>query len=291
MSSISVLPMSIGTGIAIQAIIGYDAEGLPLKTGPSIQHFDSLYVSIRTLIRNFVNNHSSEDKLKLTPDDVLYGVLADLKVLRETVVAYGGPHFSVMPYLCLYNDLQSIFKHAALRTANTENQKHYLKLEDAVIKKLKESVMQDENTPVLVFHTKLDKNFSRNNAMTQRPTNSLILTHIPVDLLSSRFFNKLVLLESHTGKLKSSTEWNTKLKNFKPEHARLPFNSVTLQFFGDTGDMFMPMANAKIKAALVSLSEKFKWNPTTTVDRMINGAKMNHEPILASEMMKFNAKI
>src|SRR5690606_9561418 len=83
---------------------------------------------------------------------------------------------------------------------------------------------------------------------------TMLLTHIPVDLLSADRFSKLVLLESHTGAIKPHLSWYTKLTNGK-ELFRMPFNRFTLQVFGDNGVHFAPMP-MKMKQAVKDISEK-----------------------------------
>lgn len=287
--SAMVLPVSIGTAIAIQAILGYDPEGKPLKGTPAFTQYDTLYLNVRTLIRNFIGAKPNEEKGKITPEEIFFGITADIKIIDEIMTTHAGPSFRVMPYLCYFNDLEKKLPYAAWRTANTEIQKAAKKLEDDALKLIKDKVTGNPNSTLLVFATKLDRYVGANEELKRhRPGNTLILTHMPIDLLSVHHFPRLTLLESHTGKTKDRNDWNTKLKNYKPEMARLPFNPMTLQIFGDTGDMFQPVAQPKAKKRIVELSNKYNWNPLTTMDRMVNCARLDHEVTLAGEMRRLS---
>lgn len=287
----SMLPISIGTAIAIQSLMGYDKDGLPKREKSVLPQFDSLYINIRTLIRNFIGGQPSEMRDRLKPEDAYYGISADLKVINEVLVRMAGPDFSIMPYLCLFNDLEHRFPNAAWRQADTDKQKAAKKFEDAVIKMIEKPGVTDPSSRVLFYKTKMDRYVGVNKALEGKlPRQSLILTHMPIDLLSAPFFTKLVLIESHTGAFKSEKEWNTKLKGFKPDMQRLPFNTMTLQLFGDSGDMFLPRASTKMKNVIIALAKKYQWNPFTTTNRMISCARLDHEVILGADMRRLDTR-
>lgn len=95
------------------------------------------------------------------------------------------------------------------------------------------------------------------------------MTHVPVDLLTGTRFSKLTLLESHTAKLKNKLDWNSKLTNGK-DLPNMPFNAMTLQVFGDGGLFFSPMPMA-VKKEVMSIAEKYKWTPATSLDKVKYG--------------------
>lgn len=272
------IPISIATAIAMQAICGFDADGLPLKTGSTIKDYRALYLNVRTLCRNFIGSQDFMTRKSLTANDIIYGIVADLRIIKEVLSRYTPLGIKIIPYICSYASLQQIFPKAVFRQAATDIQKENIIIENNVLSHFIDSVKQG-NTGIKIFDTRFHNT---------KEEETLILTHCPVDLLNAKCFKKLVLLESHTGKQKTNIEWNSKLKNFKKEHTRIPFNEITLQLFGDTGDMFFPKANPKIKARIVEIAEKYKWNPLTTKDRIINNVRLEHEPMLAGILMEHN---
>ena len=81
-----------------------------------------------------------------------------------------------------------------------------------------------------------------------------------IDLLSNYSFPSCKLLESHTGKIKPKTYWNSKLSG--KDSGLMPFNAMTLQIFGD-GENFAAYPR-KLKLELIELAKKNKWSPITT---------------------------
>src|SRR5690606_10382192 len=105
-------------------------------------------------------------------------------------------------YISSYQKLKQLFPHAFLRTANTEIQKHQQAIENAILKGLRDIGLAND---VLYYDVYIESKFQ----------DTMLLTHIPVDLLSADRFSKLVLLESHTGAIKPHLSWYTKLTNGK----------------------------------------------------------------------------
>jgi len=100
---------------------------------------------------------------------------------------------------------------------------------------------------------------------------SMIITHLPLDLLSEYSFSELLLLESHTGNVKKARQWNTKLTKGR-ERDRIPFNVLTLQVFGDNSTQFYALPH-KVKQAVLDMSVKYKWNPTTSMAKIKDNLK------------------
>ena len=260
------VPISIGTAIAIQEICGFDAEGSPTGKGSIVHEYQNLFVNVRTLARNFIGGQQSDLRNQLNEKDILYGIISDLRIMNEVLQKYTSVGIKINPYVCLYKDIAKVFPKATLKHPRTEIQRKQKTLEDNVIDLLLMTQTLNKRNDILIFNTKFN---------IDKVGDTLILTHHPIDLLNDNRFSKLVLLESHTGKRKTGTEWNTKLKNFKPEFNRIPFNDLTVQLFGDTGDVLFPMLSPKLKNELASIADKFQWNPLTTKQRMVNGVMLS----------------
>ena len=94
-----------------------------------------------------------------------------------------------------------------------------------------------------------------------------IMTHYPHELLWKPQFSRLLLLESHTGKLKTYNTWYTKLNGISENEYPMPFTEFTLQVFGD-GELIAPQQPRSILKELKELSKAKKWTGITTPDKL-----------------------
>ena len=101
-----------------------------------------------------------------------------------------------------------------------------------------------------------------------KPEKSLILTHIPYDLLNYTHFNQLDLIESHTGKLKPRNLWYSKYYKFGNEDLNtLPFLRKLLLIFGDSV-MIQPM-DIRFRRLILDISRNRRWTPLTTESKVM----------------------
>ena len=246
------VPVSIATALALESAFGISEEMPEHKSKPPILSANALWINVRTLIRNILGAIPTADHSKVFPDPLVDALTAEIQIIQAAVDRYTHDRCKVVVYCQSYKSIMREYPHCFHRELKTEKQMFLRGLEDEVIQKLS-GVMQDN--PVLMSDLKL----SGNN------DDALIITHMPVDLLSRYNFTKLRLLESHTGKVKSYTSWNSKLTGGK-DLARMPFNHVTLQFFGD--GVHFGTFPAKEKKQIIELAEAHRWNPTTSLDKM-----------------------
>jgi len=130
-------------------------------------------------------------------------------------------------YLPTAKSFRTVNARAKINKHDTTKQKNYETLERSTM--LKALAKLDKNL-VQVFDTAIKGNNSA----------SLIITHLPLDLLSAGSFRKLVLLESHTGALKTKSEWITKLSK-NENYRNIPFNILSVQVLGDRNNQFSSM--------------------------------------------------
>ena len=82
-----------------------------------------------------------------------------------------------------------------------------------------------------------------------------------------------MLLESHTGKIKTRVEWNSKYYPYPSgDMSILPFNRTLLLVFGDK-IQFSPN-EMKLRQYVMGAAVKGKWTPLTTREKMLNDFKM-----------------
>lgn len=194
-----------------------------------------------------------ERKDGIKDDDLVDALTAEIQVIIGAVESASRGLCKPYFYLQSYKGLKKKYQYCFLKSPKTP-------LQEAV---------QTQEEYVLDRLVQLGVLELRQGDITLKgcPDSTLIVTHMPVDLLSRYEFGKLVLLESHTGKVKPHTQWSSKLTGGAGlDLTRMPFNHVTLQVFGD-GIHFQTFP-IKEKRQFVAMATQYLWNPTTTLGRM-----------------------
>lgn len=249
-------PVSVATSLAIEGLFHVgEFEGVQ---GPlAAESHQTLWVNLRTLFRNAF--YAFEDRREfLTPEVMIASITQDVAAIRAAVMAH-APTLEVVIYFSQMLHVNRIFPEAKFKNATTPGQLFYNALE----KDTYAGMVEASQYKVFDVELKNDKE-------------TLIITHLPMDLLWRGNFPKLTLLESHTGAIKAHTEWYTKL-NGKP--AQLPFCKAFLVMFGD-GVVFSPQ-DIKSRGVLLKIADKYKWNQGTSWDRINNALRLENEPHLA----------
>lgn len=255
--TISGFPVSIGTSLSFESIFTprlpvYDpAREIPSRI--NITDYNYFYISVSTLFRNLMGALKKEDSRRVLPKELLQALTEEMEFISDLVHTESNNRTSVIFYVNNYLDLQSRDFISHLRTATTENQKIYKHLHDTTLELLTKNHQEIE-----IFKSKI-KPVSRAKA--------LILTHVPYDLICYSDFSKLDLIESHTGKLKHYTDFNTKYYDGKLVNM-FPFNELLLKIMGDH-EMIIPF-NIKIRKEIIELARECKWTPVTTVSKVKN---------------------
>lgn len=283
------LPLAIGTSFAIESTLGIlDRDTFKTENASSVKSLmesnsislenstnvwadaKEIWFNIRTVFRNIYNALDSNVKDKLTKELALQVTFNELNNILNVyrTVSFGS---KVVFYVCHYKSLLKEYPNAFYKAVKTDNQRKYNELEDHIVKEIVKS-----STLVKVFDVKIKGMFPK----------AAIVTHYPLDLLSHRSFEKLVLLESHTGNIKGKSEWNSKLTNGK-EIPNIPFNPLTLQIFGD-GVLFSPMI-INIRRMIIELSIQRHWNVITSRDKIISDIKTLKDH-LVKDMLLLMAK-
>lgn len=244
-------PLSIATSLAIESICGIHPE--PPMKGIPVRDYQELWINLRTLYRNLMGSIHKESIGSVSAEELAEALSFEMDQIRKIIGDASLNKTSVVVYLSDYNGLEGKYRHAVLRRDNTDKQKEYT----AILEKTFTLLLRPENgESVLTFDLKL-KPKTRSNA--------LILTNYAYDLLSHKEFNGLALLESHTGKIKTSEQWYTKYQSGK-DLPNIPFREDLLQIFGDS-ETFVPM-NIKLRKDIMELATKYKWSSLTTRDKI-----------------------
>ena len=231
-------------------------EALLTSVEDDIQ-YDSLWVNIKTLIRNLL----SASKIKpneMNHDDLAYEIVTEVEhipALMSSVESLANSKLIV--YANSYDGLTKRLPKAKIKTPHTDKQ-------------ITESVLDIRTIDAI--KTNLDANLNYDfregdYILEGGDDRSLILTHCPVDLISVYNFNTLRLLESHTGAIKKQSLWNSKLTG-GDANARLPFNLFTLQVFGDNSVHFYGYSY-KYKKTILTIASNKDWNSTTSKSKIV----------------------
>lgn len=241
------IPISVGTSLAIEA----------LKEN---QRYDSIWINVRTLYRNVL--HSVEDKNdrsllmekanRKEAANLIGKAISQEKEIIENFL--NGRVGGVRLYLLGYSDLNKKFPNAKLKVPTTDNQKAYWDLMEDVV----DVVLSDDYDQTI--------RWDKGSELEGEETRSVIITNHPVDLLSRTKFRELRLLESHTGAIKSKSQWYTKLSDGKTL-TNIPFNRFTIQVFGDGPFQFERWGH-KFRSEIIGLAHDNRWTPVTSLDRI-----------------------
>jgi hypothetical protein len=231
--------LSIATDVAIEVLLS-GKEGHPSE----------IWINLRTAFRNLYGSLDTSIKYTVDGVDLADDFLDELKMIHTVIDMTAGGAVKPIFYYCDYSNVNTLFEFAKVKVPRTEKQKIAESLELQAI----ELALNTKDLPLDIRTFK--------TAVKGKDTDAWILTHVPIDLLSRRYFRNLLLLESHTGTLKGPGKWNTKLTNGKTL-IRMPFNELTIQVFGDGNNIFNGQP-IKIKKLLIELANEKRWGPLTT---------------------------
>lgn len=217
-------PVSIATGLALETIFEpvqevYDeARDTPERIKPDT--YTDYLINLATIARNLINSLPYKEIATCSKSDVLDTFLEEIEYLNTLFQLHDK---SVEFYVHSYAYPRQTYK-KTLRVVSTSQQHTLFDMMEYCLSHVKK---QDN-----VHH------FTK-NIRTHPTSTTLLLTHVPWDLLSYSNFHKLDLLESHTGVVKSRAFFNTKYHKLGKDMSFLPFMEYLLTTFGD-GTMFKP---------------------------------------------------
>lgn len=212
------LALSMGTSMAIEGLLGLHPN--QPEYPPEIARLTQLWVNLRTLIRNYVAALETKEYLKVSPPKIAHDLQLELEFL-QTLPSGGWAVPFTLTEVVVYDFEDSEFlRHwpgTTPRVASTQQQIHRRTLESGLRRLLHERL---PHLPSLYRLPPLS-----------RTSTTALLTHLPHELWWLNRDRNLLLLESHTGRLKSQHSWNSKLNS---KYTGMPFNGFTLQLYGDS---------------------------------------------------------
>lgn len=255
------IPLSIATALPFE-------ETITVIEGPKP---NILGVNLYTLWRNFHNAFTKEDYARANKQDLYEAFKEEVLTVRTLSEQAEIPMFF---YHLNYDHISKVMPNAILKDRTTKDSfRQYDVDEKRFVGRIVKD-LEDENAPVA---------FSSSLSLPDIPRKAWILTHHPVDLLNRYRFSTLHLLESHTGAVKGPLDWLTKLTT-NESYFRLPFNTLTLQLFGDGHyiDGYYDANGSKIKyrKALLAIANERRWTPATTRTKILSDLKAKKNPLL-----------
>lgn len=257
------IPVSIGTSLAFEGLLGIHPNQPRQPT--NVKTIQTLWINLRTMARNLFEAVPTEKSLSVDYTNAVSVLLTEVQTIPVALAQHGYTG-KVRYYLASKDAPKWAFPRANFKVAKTPKQIAYDMFERFVsiellqqMKALKLDVMEIDAKP------------KAGEGVVA------ILTHYPHELLWKPQFSRLLLLESHTGKLKTYNEWWTKLNGLKSKDAEypMPFTEFTIQVFGD--GQTLDSQPRKIREELKELSKTKKWTGITTPDKLyhdvMNGSK------------------
>jgi hypothetical protein len=255
-------PISIATSLAIESLNGIHPEIVVTK--PPILKYPRLWINVRTLYRNLMGAVERENQGLLLPPEIAQTVSEEMDSIPSIVNEVTGGKTDVVYYFSNMSGMERKYKHATLRRDTTEKQKEYTLIMQNVV----DLLLKHHSDEIRGFDLKIKPH----NNETGR---TLLLTHIPYDLVSWQHFDHLTLIESHTGALKERAQWYTKYENGK-ELSMIPFREDFLQVFGDK-ETFRPM-DIRLRRDLIAVATKYHWTAVTTREKILYGIDQIQNP-------------
>lgn len=257
--AISAFPLSIGTSLALESLFSprlqpYDDNRvIPQHIG--LGHYRECWINLGTLFRNIVGAMSKEAFLRTSEKEFLGALEQEIEVIQSLFSNEGNNLCKPVFYSCTYKHLKSSSNKAVkFREDKTEAQKLYTAKQEKIFHLLLK--LTDE---LFTFDSEIKP--------TQRHK-SLIMTHIPWDLVSYKNFTSLSLLESHTGKLKERHQWNTKYYPVGDcDLSILPFHRKLLLVFGDK--VLIHPSDYKLRRLIVDIATRRHWTSMAGQDKMM----------------------
>lgn len=243
-------PISIGTSLAIEGAIGQHPDQPPHAN--ALLANKQVWFNLFTLFRNLYQSLKAEDQKAATVVDLYPALVEDILGCQTTVSQESGGKCQAVFYLNDYSTLPKKYPHAKLRQPSTENQQIYQAIEEATLLRL----LKDPPVEIERFQTSIQGHFGK----------VLIVTHYSFDLFARYSFAELNLLESHTGKIKPPSQWNSKLTGKREDTDHLPFLMLTLQVYGD-GQQFMSLPGG-LRSAILKVAKSRQWTSVTTIDKV-----------------------
>lgn len=268
MRELGQFPISIASSLALEGFFGIHPDLIGEKDYS--KDFKEIWINVRTLVRNIDGALPKETKIYPKDADYYNCLISEMQIIVNHLKTKLGDDLRVVFYAMSYQRFTQFWSHAIFKDKSTDIQLRYAGVENRCLSILDKDVKSDA-------HGSLDIRFFDTH-IGGIGEDAVVLSHFPVDLLLTITGKFKALLESHTGRVKLSPEWNTKLKNGR-DYPRIPFDRCMIQIFGDSSGMVKPQ-DIKVRRKMLEIAEKHQWDAQTTRARVKLCVGLAKEPVL-----------
>lgn len=237
-------PISIGTALV------FECEDFNIDNWPNL-----LYVNLRTLYRNYVGSYPKDSYHQIKVDDFITKFFDEVANFIQIVSDLSRGRIRVFTFYPLYKDLKKNFPKVTVKQYNPDS---FDEIEENMWEHVeKHGIFTPFEYTIIT------------SGMEGSQETTMILTSFIIDLTYSNLFPTLLLLESHTGRIKKRQEWYTKLYvgGKYDRELKVPFCKFTIQIFGDRSG-FLKGADRFLRATVRLLAMNDRWTPVTTKDKI-----------------------
>ena len=248
----SSFPVAIGTGLALESMFDpvidpYDPDReIPNKI--ELKDYKYHIWNIYTIIRNLLHSVDEKDKISLITDK---NFTKELNQEIDTLVnLYNNTDLTVVIFIPDYDKVMDSFnKHKV--SEFTKPMVELLAVRDYL----------KNYTPDGLINT-ITGGFN----IPRMEGNILLTTHLTVDLLNQH--NKITLLESNSGKVKSKYEWYTKYHPIgKRDLDTIPMVEEVLYILGDHNMVIPAPLTTRLELYQVAIDRR--WTSKTTREKIV----------------------
>lgn len=246
------IPVSIGTSLAFEGLLGIHPN--QPKQPTNNKTIQSVWVNLRTLARNLFAAVPTDQVDNVDYSAAVTVLLTEVQVIPAAMQQRGFTG-KIEYYMASKDAVKWAFPKATFKETKGPKALAMEMFERFVAIELLQQ-MKALRIPV----REIDAKPKAGEGIVA------LLTHYPHELLWKPQFSRLLLLESHTGKIKTYSTWYTKLNNIDDDNP-MPFTEFTLQVFGD-GVMIAPQQPLKLRRELKELAKAKKWTGITSPDKL-----------------------
>ena len=256
--------LSVATGLAMETLFDPTSPTIdPDRDIPEKLDLKSDYllmVNCETLYRNLIGSISKDVYQNANPEHLVYILLEEVRVIESLCSEEGGGYLTPSFYYCDYDKVTGYLHRVVKRRTPT-----------TPIQILNDKKMSQTLEYLSILRPDIKQYTSKGDY--PKSDSCILFSHYPYDLLFYRNFRQMMLLESHTGKIKTRVEWNSKYYPYPSgDMSILPFNRTLLLVFGDK--IQFSANEMKLRQYVMGAAVKGKWTPLTTREKMLNDFKM-----------------
>lgn len=245
--------LSIGTHLAMESIFDIPTYDVDREAPPKVNLADYNYFmfNLYTILRNITNSYTERDKLKILTDKQLESVLMqEIDLLRI--------YFSNFPsckFIIYFPDYSKPLRQLNFGKGDKPSAKmlDFTNM-DTVLRKF----IKKENGGIKNVVTKTSYLFPKMDG------DIIVMTSYPMDLLNK---GRISLFESHTGKLKTRSQFYTKFHSpGGADMSNIPFIEDMLYIFGDNA--IVKGLNIALKRKVLEVAAQKNWTYKTTHEKV-----------------------